>query len=87
VNPDDRDRTYCRLHCKGFRDTGGLCFADGECEAYTKHMNHMNPARQAFEDELRQLLIDAWNAESVTLNVTQAADRLIELARRVINEE
>jgi hypothetical protein len=46
-----------------------------------------NPARQDFEDELRQLLIDAWNAESVTLNVTQAADRLIEMARRVINEE
>ena len=41
MNPesqDTRDRTYCRLHCKGFRDTGGLCFADGECEDYTKHM-------------------------------------------------
>ena len=35
---DTRDRTYCRQHCKGFRDTGGLCFADGECEAYTKNM-------------------------------------------------
>lgn len=34
---DDRDRTFCRQHCKGFRDTGGLCFADGECEDYTKH--------------------------------------------------
>ena len=33
-----KDRTYCRSHCKGFRDTGGRCFADGECEDYTKHM-------------------------------------------------
>lgn len=35
---DPRDRTYCREHCKGFRESGGRCFADGECEDYTKHM-------------------------------------------------
>ena len=40
---DNRDRTYCREHCKGFRDTGGRCFADGECEKYTEFMrNHGN---------------------------------------------
>ena len=32
------DRTYCRGHCKGFRETGGLCFADGACEKYTQYM-------------------------------------------------
>lgn len=32
------DRTYCREHCKGFRETGGLCFADGACEKYTQYM-------------------------------------------------
>lgn len=37
-NDDYRDRTYCRSHCKGFRDTGGRCFADGECEKYTEYM-------------------------------------------------
>lgn len=45
----------------------------------------MNPARQAFQDELRQLLIDSWKEKQIS--VSQAADRLIELARRVINEE
>lgn len=35
-----RDRTYCREHCKGFRESGGRCFADGECEDYTKHMKN-----------------------------------------------
>lgn len=38
ITTDTRDRTYCREHCKGFRDTGGLCFADGECEKYTEYM-------------------------------------------------
>lgn len=33
-----KDRTYCREHCKGFQDTGGRCFADGECEDYTEYM-------------------------------------------------
>lgn len=37
---DTRDRTYCREHCKGFRDTGGRCFADGECEKYTEYMRN-----------------------------------------------
>ena len=49
MNPepqDTRDRTYCRQHCKGFRDTGGLCFADGECEAYTKNKrNYDKPSK------------------------------------------
>ena len=48
-------------------------------------MNDMNPARQAFQDELRQLLIDSWKEKPI--KVSTAADRLIELARRVINEE
>lgn len=41
MNPDTQDsrgRTYCRQHCKGFRETGGLCFADGACEKYTQYM-------------------------------------------------
>lgn len=37
---DTRDRTFCRKHCKGFRDTGGRCFADGECEKYTEYMKN-----------------------------------------------
>jgi len=37
---DDRDRTYCREHCRGFQETGGLCFADGECAEYTKHTHY-----------------------------------------------
>ena len=45
----------------------------------------MNPARQAFEDELRQLLIDSWKEKPI--KVSQAADRLIELARRVISSK
>ena len=24
---------YCQENCKGYRDTGGKCFADGECKA------------------------------------------------------
>lgn len=40
---DYRDRTYCRSHCKGFRESGGRCFADGECDKYTEYMrNHGN---------------------------------------------
>lgn len=35
---DNRDRTYCREHCRGFRESGGRCFADGECEKYTEYM-------------------------------------------------
>lgn len=27
---------YCQKNCKGYRDTGGRCFADGECEAKKK---------------------------------------------------
>ena len=27
---------YCQENCKGYRDTGGKCFADGECEAKKK---------------------------------------------------
>lgn len=37
----NRDRTYCREHCRGFQETGGLCFADGECEEYTKNTRTM----------------------------------------------
>ena len=37
-----RDRTYCREHCKGFRDTRGRCFADGECEKYTEYYRLKN---------------------------------------------
>ena len=37
---DPRDRTFCREHCKGFRESGGRCFADGECEKYTEHMKN-----------------------------------------------
>ena len=47
ITTDTRDRTYCREHCKGFRDTGGLCFADGECEAYTQHHRQSAGALQA----------------------------------------
>ena len=39
---DTRDRTYCRQHCKGFRDTGGLCFADGECDNWRRHQKLLN---------------------------------------------
>lgn len=45
----------------------------------------MNPARQAFQDELRQLLIDSWQEKQI--KVSQAADRLIELARKVIRSK
>lgn len=45
----------------------------------------MNPARKAFEEELRQLFIDSWYG--IPISVTKAADRLIERARQVINEE
>jgi hypothetical protein len=32
---------YCQENCKGYRDTGGKCFADGECEAKKKaEQNH-----------------------------------------------
>lgn len=31
------DNEYCEKHCKGYRDTGGRCFADGRCDAYWKY--------------------------------------------------
>jgi len=52
-------------------------------------MNDMNPARQAFEDELHEVILEAITCSATPLHqvITNAADRLIELARRVINEE
>jgi hypothetical protein len=31
------DNEYCEKHCKGYRDTGGRCFADGRCDAYWEY--------------------------------------------------
>jgi len=31
------DNEYCEKHYKGYRDTGGRCFADGRCDAYIKN--------------------------------------------------
>lgn len=61
---DTRDRTYCREHCKGFRESGGRCFADGECEDYTEHM------RRKTKDEKPLTL----NPEPLTKAEPSAAD-------------
>ena len=45
----------------------------------------MNPARHVFENELRNILCAARSGADII--VSKAADRLIEMARRVINEE
>lgn len=50
-----------------------------------KQMNDMNPARKAFEDELHDIIAAA--RCGATIITAKTADRLIELARRVINEE
>lgn len=74
IRPRRVQREACAYLCRAEKDVYGV-----------NEMNDMNPARQAFEDELRQLLIDSWKEKPI--KVSQAADRLIELARRVINEE
>lgn len=45
----------------------------------------MNPARHVFENELHNIICAAMCGSDII--VTKAADRLIEMARRVINEE
>jgi len=45
----------------------------------------MNPARKAFEDELHDIIGAA--RCGATIIIAKAADRLLERARQVINEE
>ena len=33
----EEDNEFCEKHCKGYRDTGGRCFADGRCDAYWEY--------------------------------------------------
>lgn len=53
-----------------------------------KHKSDMNPARKDFREDLHKALIEA-RAHAVPIYdiLNKYADRLIELARRVINEE
>lgn len=38
IEKEDNDEdSYCKKNCKGYRDTGGLCFCDGRCEAYRNY--------------------------------------------------
>lgn len=32
----DRDREFCKKHCKGYQELG-RCIVDGVCENYSKH--------------------------------------------------
>ena len=50
-----------------------------------KTINIMNPARKAFESELYNIIGAAMCGD--TISITKAADRLLERARQVINEE
>jgi len=34
---DTDEDAFCKENCKGYQDTGGLCFCDGRCEAYRNH--------------------------------------------------
>ena len=49
---------YCEKHCKGYRDTGGRCFADGRCDAYWEcqkqkgTMNENNRKRDAMVNDI-----------------------------------
>lgn len=52
MNDDYRDRTYCRKHCKGFRESGGRCFADGECEKYTEYMRGRKSANPSVRNSV-----------------------------------
>lgn len=59
MDSDNRDRTYCREHCKGFRESGGRCFADGECEAYTKHMRKQKSVNPSVRNSVNPDISDA----------------------------
>ena len=32
-----REQEYCAIVCKGYQQTGGLCYCDGRCEAFRNH--------------------------------------------------
>lgn len=57
---------YCQENCKGYRDTGGKCFADGECEAKKKAEQKSSWSE---EDEKMKSLIISTLTSMGTLNL------------------
>lgn len=49
------DNEYCEKHCKGYRDTGGRCFADGRCDAYWKYQKQKGTMAQVKTSEVELL--------------------------------
>ena len=48
------DNEYCEKHCKGYRDTGGRCFADGRCDAYWEYQKQKGTMAQVKAPEVEQ---------------------------------
>lgn len=48
------DNEYCEKHCKGYRDTGGRCFADGRCDAYWEYQIQKETMAQEKASEVEQ---------------------------------
>ena len=50
----EEDNEFCEKHCKGYRDTGGRCFADGRCGAYWEYQKLSILSEQNDNDKRRK---------------------------------
>lgn len=53
----EEDNEFCEKHCKGYRDTGGRCFADGRCDAYWEYQKQKGTMTK--EEKIREICQDS----------------------------
>lgn len=57
---------YCQENCKGYRDTGGKCFADGECEAKKKAEQNYILSKEDEENRINAIkYLEIFDAQAI----------------------
>ena len=68
------DNEYCEKHCKGYRDTGGRCFADGRYDAYWEYQKQKGTMKEKQKDELLKHVVGAIGAIKAQFEVEVIKD-------------
>ena len=88
------DNEYCEKHCKGYRDTGGRCFADGRCDAYWEYQKQKEIMEQEQQTMKIYIAIKLWTPNELggigdlsKCEVFKTAEEAIDYVRRESGEE